>query len=47
MEYEKPEVKTLGNEVSPLGAFLYVETVIYGIGFAVLTILISQIDFTP
>lgn len=47
MKYTKPEVKTLGSDVSPQGAWLYIETVVAGIGYAVLTVLVTQIDVTP
>jgi|GEM_PF-5794897 len=50
MDYVKPEVSTLGNDWDDnlnREAWFYIEQVVYGIGYAVLTIVLTAIDLTP
>ncbi|WP_348623899.1 hypothetical protein ABFT51_26770 [Paenibacillus peoriae] len=47
MEYSRPSVSALGNDVEPAGTWLWTEQVVAGLAYAIVTVVLTQIDVTP
>ncbi|WP_219213910.1 hypothetical protein [Paenibacillus sp. S150] len=47
MEYTRPSVTPLGGDMETQGTWLWTETVVAGVAYAIIAVVLTAIDITP